>query len=282
MREVILKDPELLVRHYDSMLDMVDHIRAAPRQWRNQHSWSEPASLGWDGAVGYDGALRLAYDGWPEGVRQIHALARLVHSGQLPTRGFDVAGEFPDVPRALGGDPRNMVTRGCRAAPKPVVTIAVGLQMSAGTTGKLAMNYGAALVGLIDRLESQGVRIELHATAAIEYGSAQVSVALCLKQAGDALDQSAIAFAIAHPAMFRRLMFAAWERTPSKWEFPSYGYPLKRMNKRHFIGLPENTIILTGVCGAIQESQTLEGAVKFLELQLNVSALENVAELEVL
>lgn len=282
MREVLLNDPPLLVRHFDSMLDLVDHIRNESPQWRCRFSQTEPASLGWDGAVGYDGALRLAADGWPEGVRQIHALARLLPSGQLPTRGFGVAGEFPDVPRALGGDPKSMVTRGARTAPKPVVTIAVGLQMSAGTTGKLAMNYGAALVGLIDRLEAQGVRIELHATGAITHGNSEVSMAVCLKQAGDPLDQSAIAFSIAHPAMFRRLMFAAWERTPSRWEMPNYGYPLRRMKTRHFIGLPENTVILTGVSGAIQESQTLAGAVKFLELQLNVSSLENYAELEAL
>lgn len=282
MRERMLHDPKLLVRHYDSMLDLVDHLRTAPTQWRAGHAQREPESLGWDGAVGYAGALRLAQDGWPEGVRQIHALARLLPSGQLPTRGFGVAGEFPDVPRAIGGDPRCMVTRGARSKPRPVVTIAVGLQMSAATTGRLAMNYGAALVGLIDRLEAQGVRIELHAAAAIQYGNMEVNAAVCLKQAGDPLDQSAIAFSIAHPAMFRRLMFGAWERMPQPWEMPGYGYPLKRMTPRHFIGLPENTIILSGVCGAIQESKTLESAVKFLELQLNVSGLENVAELEAL
>lgn len=292
MQEKIL-GPGSITRHYDSLTEMIYHAQSAPVLWPQQASRTERATTQWDANAGYSGALKLANDGWPEGIKQIAAMAHLVHTGQVATRGYGIAGDHPDIGRALSGDPRNMVSRGQRRAPKPVVTIAVGLSMAWSVNSRLPMNYGAALAGLIDRLESYGVRIELHAAGALQGGRSiwerhsnhqtQTSIAVCLKRPEDAMDHSAIAFAVAHPAMFRRLMFAAFEKTPeSQYPGPNYGSPVTRFTTDHFCDLPEGTTYLNGVQAAAKESETFEGAVKFLQLQLNVQALANIAELEVL
>ena len=287
MQEKIL-GPGRITRHYDSLTEMIHHAQTAPVLWPMQASRTERKSPAWDADAGYAGALKLANDGWPEGIKQIHAMARLVHTGAVATRGYGVAGDHPDIGRALSGDPRNMVSRGSRRAPKPVVTIAVGLSMAWSVNSRLPMNYGAALAGLIDRLESYGVRIELHASGGAvqrRYGSGDqmVSVAVCLKRPEDAMDHSAIAFAVAHPGMFRRLMFSAMEKMPAETYLgPSYGQPVSRFGPDQYCDLPEGTTYLNGVQAAAKESETFEGAVKFLQLQLNVQALANIAELEVL
>lgn len=287
MQEKVL-GPNRITRHYTSLVEMVQHAEQAEHLWPERSSRTERASPAWDAGVGYAGALKLASEGWPEGIKQISAMAHLVSTGSVATRGYEVAGEYPDIGRALSGDPKNMVRRGSKRAPKPVVTIAVGLSMSGAVNSRLPMNYGAALAGLIDRLESYGVRIELHAAGAVQghgnFGEqAQVSVAVCLKRPEDAMDHSAIAFAIAHPAMFRRLMLSAFEKTTvNHYPGPSYGKPVTRFTEEHYCDLPEGATILNGVQAAAQESETFQGAVKFLQLQLNVQALANIAELEVL
>lgn len=272
------------VRQYDNLYEIVGHLRDTARSWSQNESVRAPAYKGWDDGVGYEGALRLAAEGWPDGVRQIQALAQLVPTGQLPTRSYDVAGDYPDVSRALGGDPRNMVRRGKTNAPRPTVTIAVNVCVNGMVDGAMKMNYGAALTGLVDRLESKGTRVELLCTdAAIQQGGLHmISTAWTVKRAQDTLDLSAIAFSVAHPAMARRLCFAMYEHCPTDLEMFGYGAPVRALLPEHFIDLPEDTLYLAGTHGAPHECRTLEGAVRLVELQINTAAGENIAMLEAL
>lgn len=272
------------VRQYDSLYEIVQHLRGTARSWSQDEARRAPPYKSWDDGVGYKGALRLAAEGWPEGVRQIQAMAQLVSTGQLPTRSFDVAGDYPDVSRALGGDPRNMVRRGRVQTPRPTVTIAVNVCVNRAVDGTMKMNYGAALTGLVDRLESKGVRVELLCTDAAvkEGGQHMISTAWTVKRAQDTLDLSAIAFSVAHPAMARRLCFAMYEHCPSDLEMYGYGAPVRALLPEHFIDLPEDTLYLAGTHGAPNECRTLESAVKLVELQINTAAGDNIATLEAL
>lgn len=271
------------VRQYDSLYEIVCHLRDTKRSWSQNEALRAPAYDSWDAGVGYEGALRLAAEGWPEGVQQIQAMAQLVPTGQLPTRSYDVAGDYPDVSRALGGDPRNMVRRGKVQTPRPTVTIAVNVCVNGMVDGKMKMNYGAALTGLVDRLESKGTRVELLCTdAATKDFGHMISTAWTVKRAQDTLDLSAIAFSVAHPAMARRLCFAMYEHCPPDLEMMGYGAPVRALLPEHFIDLPEDTLYLAGTHGAPDECRTLERAVKLVELQINVAAGDNIATLEAL
>lgn len=274
------------VRQYDSLWELTRHLRETARSWSQRQSETAGAYESWDAGLGYQRALDMARDGWPDGVAQISALAALVPTAQLATRSYDVAGDYPDVARALGGDPRCMVRRGKVNAPRPTVTIAVNVCVNGMVDGAQKMNYGAALAGMIDRLESRGTRVELLATDAATghsgVGYCSISTPWTVKRATDPLDLGAIAYSVAHPAMARRLCFATYERCPSAFEIMGYGSPVKVLEHKHFIGLPEDTLFLAGTHGGPNECRTLEGATKLLELQINVAAGENIATLEVL
>lgn len=279
---IVIDEDRRFVRQFSSLLEMVDFIRSTPSQWLSTSSVRDPAKESWDDNVGFEGALRLAADGWPDGVREIFASAALVPTSYATTRGYDVAGEYPDVARALGGDPRCMVRRGKTYRPRPVITIAMNVAVRWDVPAVVKANYGAALTGLVDRLEQRGVRVELYAANAANgpVTGQKISVAWCVKRAEDAVDLSAIAFSVAHPAMSRRLCFAAHERSPRRHELFGYGRPQMKLDASYFIDLPEETLYLGGPQAAIDECRTLEGATKFLELQINAKFGERIAELE--
>ena len=265
------------VRQFDSLPDLSRWIDSTPRAWDVRDSRNRAATRDWDMGVGYDGALKLARDGWEEGIRNLHALSALVPNATRTTREYSVAGDFPDVPRYLAGDPYNMVKRGKQRVPKPAMTIAVSICASANVDARAFANYGAAMVALIDRLESRNVRVELLAMFATNIRG-KVSMSWTVKRAQDPTDLSALAFSLGHPAMLRRLGFAVIERSPRAWECSDYGYPAG-IHRSDFVDLPDNALLIDGI-GQGYRCNTMADALKFAKEQINEAAGEDLVELE--
>jgi hypothetical protein len=147
------------------------------------------------------------------------------------------------------------------------------------------MNYAAAMVALVDRLENRGVSVELYGMAVSALQGKRGVVIWTVKNAGEAVDLSAIAFGIGHPAMFRRLCFAAWERMPAAME--CYGYGMVEAQKlADYIDITPDALLVDGVGrGDGSHALTIEDAVAFATRQINEAAAklgqEPIAELEV-
>lgn len=173
----------------------------------------ENAMLGTLG-VNYNDALRLAEQGWDEGVKLMHHGLRSmigVNASGINRWRNDVAGEQPDIYRAIGGDPRSMRRKAFSQGGKPVIHIVVNTAMQGNASDKQTLNYGIALLGLIDYLESRGKRVELDRLGVVtrDFGSGARSLqGWKVKRASESADLSAIAFAIAHPACHRKLIWA--------------------------------------------------------------------------
>jgi hypothetical protein len=274
------------VIQYDSIAEMVRSLEVTPRKWRCNDSRTGERSTRWDNNVGYDGACRMAVDGWEEGVGLVSALVDSLPNGARPERSYSAAGDYPDVPRAVSGDPFNMVRRGISHKPRQTMTIAVNCCASGGTPAIAMMNYAAAMVALVDRLENRGVSVELIGMAVSDLPGKRGVVVWTVKNAGDPVDLSAIAFGIGHPAMFRRLCFAAWERMPREMESYSYGRVVDQ-RRDDYIDIAPDALLINGVGrGFGEHALTIEAAVEFATKQINDAAArlgqEPIAELEVL
>lgn len=164
--------------------------------------------------VNYNEALTLAEEGWQEGVAMMHhGLAALigVNAPGINRWKHDVAGEQPDIFRAIGGDPRSMRRKAFSQGGKPVIHIVVNTAMQGFATDKQTTNYGIALLGLVDYLESRGKRVELDRLGVVTSSGMRVGRSLQgwkVKRAAEHMDLSAVAFAIAHPACHRKLIWA--------------------------------------------------------------------------
>jgi hypothetical protein len=267
---------------FDHLLEMTNWIKDTPPVWSDKSSRHEGRGMRWDLDAGYDGALRLASEGWPEGVQQLHALAATVPNNTLVTHEYGIAGERPDVPRYLAGDPLHMVHRGRTKVPKPTMTIALNIRVSAAVGAQEAANFGAAMCALVDRLESRRVRVELlglMATNSTSRGSKRWAMSWSIKRAEDPLDLSAVAFSYAHPAMFRRLGFAIMERSPRDMRCPGYGVD-GGIKAADFVDLPEGALLIMGVDHNPGSCRTMAGALAFATTAINNAAGEPIAELE--
>lgn len=184
---------------------------------------------GWQGAVdhGNGKAWKLGADAMVKGSAQAAGLRK---PAAVPVIGYDVAGFLPDVPGYLAGVPDHMlsVTDVAEAqGQKEIVTICLS-GFSASCSDAAMLNRGVAFMSLVDALEADGARCEVYFSSSIvgsrRGGSGSAHLKVCIKKAADHWSPNTAAFALAHPAMFRRLWFAAMERFASVNRYTNGGY----------------------------------------------------------
>jgi hypothetical protein len=262
----------------DSLADAVSWLDRTPRLWNQKASVGDRPSHDWDANAGWEGALRLGRDGWDAGVQDLHgkleAMVRTVTEKQPPWR-YDVAGALPDVPRFLAGAPDPMMNHGKTKGKKPTVHIVVDVCVSSMATSRQIMNYGTALTALIDEIEHSGKRVQLDAVALITrlgggYGGGKACVmGWTVKRASEPCDLSAVAFSLAHPAAFRRLMFGMVERTPLAWDTHGYGSSIGTLKAEYLqIMDAEQAFCIEGVKTDARRCSTIEGALELAQEQL--------------
>lgn len=162
-------------------------------------------------------AIKLARDGWPEGAVE----ARKLHSGivaSLPERRrlarYGVAGAVPNVARALAGNPMHMRQMALRETnERPIVTLVCGIGVSASFPAAAMLRHAAAVAAIVDLLESAEFRCEVLVAARLD-GRVNAEIAIRLKAPEQPLNLAVMAFALGHPSMFRRHMFAILQADP--------------------------------------------------------------------
>ena len=204
------------IQYHASCAGFIDYADAfASADHNNRVSVSS-----WYADNGYEDALRLARNGWPEGRRSVEAITeRLNITGRVarPDIVFDVIGEGGfDIGLALAGIPEcamdwrdsdQMVAN----SNGPIVRMVVDISTSAGIGANVIKRRGAALLALVDALEAAGRRVEIEAVYFCSRRNYQITI--MLKAAGDALQIDQIAFALAHPAFLRRFCHMADPRS---------------------------------------------------------------------
>lgn len=259
---------------FDSLAEVARYLEEAPRTWRIEHSRTNAASRTWDLGLGYDRAVTLARDGWLEGAQKAQdALKAFNPASPAPDCRVDFYGHMPHVPRFCAGAPDSMI----RHHPKPtigggrVLTLYVAINMSAAVNAQYARNFGLGVAQYINQLETDGIRVELYAgvTQTEEYRGTRgwrVAHTWKLKSAEQPLDLAVIAFAIGHPAMYRRLWFAMMERSPATEDY-GYYYP-RDVEARDIINMPSGAYILNGMREANSCARTPEQALEHIEREI--------------
>lgn len=156
-------------------------------------------------------ALRMARDGWPEGAET----ARKLHDGitaSMPERRklarYDVAGAFPNIPRALAGNPLCMVRSVRKAtAQRPIVTLTCSIAVNWGFPPEAMIAHAAAVAAVVDFLEQDGFRCEVLMVARTGNSKLCTEIAIKLKAAEQPLNLSVLAYGLGHPALWRRMIF---------------------------------------------------------------------------
>lgn len=214
---------------FKSVEDLADFAEARVRTGNGTSSWAGNEGGGWEGMT-WTEALWSARHGWPDGrekfVKGITDLGN-VHHAPLRRWDHDVGGAFPDVQRAIAGDPMSMRVPVKRPLPA-IRMLQYHNGFSASVKAEVAMTWGIAIASLIEESEAMGSRIELW-TGDFSEGNKHAghdhlwTTTTLIKAADQATDKDKMAFSIGSPAFLRRLLFASTESLPF---FPAvtFGY----------------------------------------------------------
>lgn len=206
--------------HFDS-IDAVLAILAKSRPAdAGCSSEKENREDSWDLSLGWSGAFDAYTGGWAEGAAKAYALAETLKVRPTASRTAfhsSVTGAFPNVGAYLAGNPKSMYAVSKKqAAGKPFVNLYLPIGYHCGIDANVAFDRGCAMVALIDALESAGCRcrVTLIDVMSLGYGSGAHYVGYyTVKDYSQRLDIDQVIFTAAHPAFFRRIRFALWERS---------------------------------------------------------------------
>lgn len=198
---------------FSSAGEYVSHVK----DLRPHPSWDiDPARdsgrEAWAGGSFQD-AVKYASEGWSEGLNKVtKKLDVMKQAGRGKARIYDVAGDYPSVPRALSGAPDSMTRRHFSdSSRKPILDIFISPVFSSATNAEAFINVGAAMASFIDSCEAVGYSVNLMTgmiAKACYQDKINVGAVFPLKLSGQVLDLDRLIYFIAHPSFLRRLGFA--------------------------------------------------------------------------
>jgi len=193
--------------------------RAVQPAWHGKQS-SIKGDFQFTRSTSWDKCLELAERGDRITTEQVQSAAVKISYEAAPTWEYAPVGAFPCIAAYAAGVPEDMfvpLDDGASNA-KPIVRIAVNIVCSGWVDPQDIINRGAAVVALIDKVQSEGQRVELVAFCHIEgRGNDRLLMSVTVKRPEEPVDMDRIAFALAHPSMLRRCAFRVVE-----WLYPHF------------------------------------------------------------
>lgn len=190
---------------------------------------SRRANSAWHGAS-WDEAIRLATDGWQMAldeaevtVGELRENAGLSHQITVLEPTWDVTGSEVDVGAYLAGVPECMVDAVPRRISRrgKVITFLVPAGYTQDIKHDVIINRGLALATLCTAIIDAGHSVEIWSGDAgilhRHHGKQRFCGVARVIAAGEPFDVGRLIFAVAHPAMLRRLWFGVWEAQPKEF-----------------------------------------------------------------
>ena len=191
----------------------------------------------WYGNVSWEEAKTLAVCGWFEGLEEISKvkveLSEMITSKiekQFPEYG--IAGGILDVATFLTSDPEYFLVKAPVEFEQSgkIIKIVCSVSFSSAIESSVIIQRGIMICALVDALEMSGYRCEIFVNGTFYYSKAKLEIEVCLKKASQSLSMIEAAFCLAHPAMWRRMMFSVAELEGWSDFAHAYGKPGRATN----------------------------------------------------
>lgn len=275
--------------HFESLYELGAWIKRTPKTWRLASSGDEVhvPEQEWDLKAGYAGAVDMALKGWNEGAERVQeALKAFPLQTPAPDTRTDVYGFRPHVPRFCAGAPDSMIRHApvAETGAGKVLTLVIPIIAPWYVSAEHMANFGVAVAQYVNQMEMNGTRVEVIAAMANAWdltgktvnGTVQptesawrVSQTWTVKNADQPLDLAVVAFAIGHPAMYRRLGFALLERCAAP-EHSEYGFPV-HAREGDLINAPVGCVVLNGMREADKYATTPEKGFEYVSKQIETA-----------
>ena len=230
---------------FDSLVEAANFARTTPRDS------GAPDSSGklkddntWDLDMNLEQTLAFVASGeiWEKGLNNMTDAMEITDTlaarSVLPRVNSVIAGGAVSIGRYVTGDPRCMRRRQkSPAVDKPVLSIGIQLGIAWSVSAEQKLNFGAALLSVIDELERSGYRCEVVALWRASGNNGPdykhyVNIEYNLKQPQDRWNPASLAYAIAHPAFIRRMTWRIAE-TQHQWNIATHSCYCTNENTKH-------------------------------------------------
>lgn len=166
-------------------------------------------------AENYEEAVKLAKTGWEKGKENINNLLNTkynINANSIKTKPeYSIAGYQCSVPRYLQGIPTNMINSKRVPTKQKTMTVVKHIGFLATVSVDTIIDNSAKALAIVQKLESQGVRcnLDIISPVIIPNGKQVLTIRVRIKNSTEKLNLGVIAFALSHPDMLRRIIFAA-------------------------------------------------------------------------
>jgi len=265
---VIEKTNTKIVREFTSISDMMEFSR--PNELPD-HVDSKSGSQRFTGTKSLEEAVKLAEEGWTDGTTaMLEKLAQVKSHTTESVKGYrwDVTGDIFDVGAVLSGEPE------CWLHPEPtpdrrVFKICVNMTASADISKEKIMIRGAAVMGLVDKLQEIPENIiELTLFHGVSDCPPYNQSIYFLQLGTTPLPMNEVSFATAHPSMLRRINCTVSERDNNGQSCGGYGHVMELPSKEQ----EQFDLYLKGTCavnhGDLGSFDHIDGAAKWVDNQI--------------
>lgn len=167
----------------------------------------------WNGNANHADAIKLARDGWQEGSAKIAKLANVITDKitsmiETQTIRYDVTGNDFDVALMLTDAPEYWTTlETVEGSNNRMLRVIFNCGTSGDVGSEIMMAKGATIAALVAAFEIAEIRIQVDLFSRVALRGQSFQVTARVKNADQPLDIDRLAFALAHPAMLRQLIF---------------------------------------------------------------------------
>lgn len=237
-------------KRFSTWNEFVDYAENAPSELSTKDRQSRSdITYGFSHVNSFDETLKLAKEGWPEGLAKSKELSSAMFNdvSQMIERtdvNHDIEGHAIDVARFVDGEPEcwlkfENVIQEAESGNK-LIRITFNCTVSAGVSTDTIIRKGATISALIELLEYAGHRVDLTLVEAVgeaylmqDRPPAEFLVYTKLKTFDQNSDMANISYALAHPSVSRSLMFSVIETADAETRkkchvgpYGSYGRPV--------------------------------------------------------
>lgn len=226
---------------FNSIADVVNYIDTTKRTsfYKRRHD-SDNNDYGFTGTHTMEEARELLFHGWEDGAKQLKnkldAKINVNNNGYRNKTFYDIAGFQCSVPRYLQGIPTNMVNNKRVVQKQKVVNITKDFGYSASVSKEEMMRESVKFLQAVDKLEKQGVRCNVFVSVVTRGRKSKgyIDIRVKVKDSSQRMNLKQLAFPLAHPSMFRRIVFALIERLEDCKDFGmGYGSCTEWENVKH-------------------------------------------------
>lgn len=226
-------EKNLITVSFESIHEAVEFLKNTRRTsfYQSYHPSDEKGAdrAKFTGTESFDEAMELLLHGWNQGAetlnKRLTTANKNADSIQMARTVYDVAGYQACVPRYLQGIPTNMINRRVVMQKQKTVNVVRDIGYNAGVSSKTMLERGLETLNVVNALEKRGIRCNLYVSCVLREGSgkAPVNIQVRVKSSSQRMNIKQIAFPLAHPSFFRRIVFGLIERLDETRKF-GYGY----------------------------------------------------------